>query len=138
MRIVLGVVAALVLAYLAAALALWVYLRRHPDVANSRDVLRLVPDVLRLTKRLAGDRSLPTGVRVRMVLLVGYLASPIDLIPDFVPVLGYLDDVVVIALVLRSVIRRAGPEAIARHWPGTPGGLALLGRLVGLPPPSTE
>lgn len=134
MRIVLGVVAALVLAYLGTALSLWVYVRRHPDVARSRDVLRLVPDVLRLTKRLAADRTLPVGIRVRMVLLVAYLASPVDLIPDFVPVLGYVDDVVVIALALRSVIRRAGPDAIGRHWPGTAGGLALLGRLTGLPP----
>jgi len=70
---------------------------------------------------------------VRLVLLLGYLASPVDLVPDFIPVIGYADDAVIVALVLRSVTRRAGPEALARHWPGSPEGLALIGRLAGLP-----
>ena len=57
---------------------------------------------------------------MRLWLLLGYLALPIDLVPDFIPVLGYADDAIVVALVLRSVVRRAGPDAIERHWPGTP------------------
>ncbi len=60
-----------------------------------------------------------TGVRVRLVLLLVYLASPIDLVPDFIPVLGYAADAVIVALVLRSVTRRAGHDALQRHWPGT-------------------
>ena len=61
------------------------------------------------------------------------MAVPIDLVPDFVPVLGYADDAVVVALVLRSVVRRAGAGAVARHWPGTPEGLAALQRATRLP-----
>jgi uncharacterized membrane protein YkvA (DUF1232 family) len=93
----------------------------------------LLPDVLRLVHRLAGDDTLPRGVRVRLWLLLAYLAMPIDLVPDFVPVLGHADDAIVVALVLRSVVRRAGAEAVTRHWPGTPEGLAALRRVSGLP-----
>ena len=60
---------------------------------------------------------------------MAYLALPIDLMPDFIPVLGYADDVVITALVLRSVVRRAGPDAVIRHWPGTDAGLHTLGRV---------
>jgi uncharacterized membrane protein YkvA (DUF1232 family) len=63
------------------------------------------------------------------VLLLVYLALPIDLIPDFIPVVGYADDVVIVALVLRSATRRAGPAALVKHWPGTPEGLTALKRL---------
>lgn len=66
-------------------------------------------------------------------LLVAYLALPIDLVPDFIPVLGYADDAIVVALVLRSVVRGAGPQALERHWPGTQDGLAAVRRLAGLP-----
>ena len=107
---------------------------RRPEETRLRDLLRLLPDVLRLVRRLAGDRSLPRGVRVRLWLLLAYLASPVDLVPDVVPVLGYADDAVVTVLVLRSVVRRAGSEALSRHWPGAPEGLAALRRAAGLPP----
>lgn len=129
----LGILAGLVLVYVGLLVLLWQYARRHPDTVRMRDALRLLPDLLRLLRRLAADKSLPTGVRVRLTLLLVYLASPIDLIPDFVPVIGYADDAIVVALVLRSVTRRAGPDALDRHWPGTPDGLHLIKRLAGLP-----
>ena len=96
------------------------------------ETARLVPDTARLLRRLAADDSLPRGVRWRLLLVAGYLAMPIDLIPDFIPLIGHADDVVVAAWVLRSVIRRAGPAAIERHWPGTPEGLATLRRMARL------
>lgn len=96
-----------------------------------REMVRILPDLLRLVARLARDRALPRGVRLRLWMLLAYLALPFDLIPDFVPVLGYADDAIIVAIVLRSVIRRAGSDLIARHWPGTPGGLAAVGRLAG-------
>ncbi|MFC7302806.1 YkvA family protein [Streptomyces monticola] len=96
------------------------------------EAVRLLPDLLRLIRRLARDRTLPRGVRVRLWLLLGYLALPVDLVPDFIPVLGYADDAIVAAVVLRSVVRAAGPRAIEEHWPGTPTGLAAVRRLAGL------
>ncbi len=123
-----GVLGALVLLWLMLLLVLW---RAAPNETGLREALRLLPDVLRLIRRLAGDRSLPRGVRVRLLLLLAYLALPLDLVPDFIPVLGYADDVIVVLLVLRSVVRAAGPGALQRHWPGTPDGLAAVRRLLG-------
>jgi uncharacterized membrane protein YkvA (DUF1232 family) len=122
------------------ALLLWLLLLvllwlRRPDDLTVRAALRLLPDVLRLVRRLAADRSLPTSVRVRLWLLLGYLLSPVDLVPDVLPVVGYADDAVLVAWVLRSVVRRAGDAALARHWPGTPAGLAVVRRLAGLGDP---
>ena len=124
----LGVLAGILLLWLVLVTVLWL---TKPEETRVKELLQLLPDVLRLVSRLARDRSLPRGVRVRLWLLLGYLALPFDLVPDFIPVLGYADDAVVVALVLRSVIRRAGREAINRHWPGTPEGLATLDRLLG-------
>ena len=113
------------------ALVLGVYLagRRGSEPATVRDALRLLPDILRLVRRLAADPTLPRGVRVRLLLLTGYLICPIDLVPDFLPVIGYADDAIIVAWALRSVVRSAGAEALDRHWPGTPSGLAVLKRL---------
>ncbi len=97
------------------------------------EAIRLLPDLLRLVPRLARDRSLPRGVRIRLWLLLVYLALPLDLVPDFIPVLGYADDAIAVAFVLRSVVKHAGPEALERHWPGTETGLAAVRRLAGLP-----
>jgi uncharacterized membrane protein YkvA (DUF1232 family) len=94
--------------------------------------LRLLPDLLRLLARLAKDRALPRGVRIRLGLLMAYLAVPIDLIPDFVPVLGYADDAIIVVAVLRSVVRLAGLGPLRAHWPGTADGFTALCALVGL------
>jgi uncharacterized membrane protein YkvA (DUF1232 family) len=121
----------LLLVWLTLVVALWL---GRPDDVRIRDALRLLPDVVRLLRRLAADGTVPRGVRVRLWLLLGYLAFPIDLVPDFIPVIGYADDAVIVALALRSVTRHAGAEALERHWPGTPDGLAAVRRLAGLGP----
>jgi uncharacterized membrane protein YkvA (DUF1232 family) len=126
----IAVVAGLLLLWAVVLLLLW---RARPEDLTVREALRLLPDLVRLVRRLAADRSLPRGVRVRLWLLLAYLLSPVDLVPDVVPVLGYADDVVVVALALRSVVRRAGGEALAGAWPGGPAGLAVVQRLAGLP-----
>jgi uncharacterized membrane protein YkvA (DUF1232 family) len=125
-----GALGGLLLCWLVLMAVLWL---TRPDELRARELLRLLPDVLRLVRRLAGDRTLPRGVRVRLWLLMAYLAMPIDLVPDFLPVLGHADDAIVVALVLRSVVRRAGAAAVERHWPGTPEGLAALRRASRLP-----
>jgi len=133
----LGVLASLMLVYLVLLMLLWRWARRHPDTVTGRVALRLLPDLLRLIRRLAADRAVPPGVRVRLVLLLVYLASPTDIVPDFVPVIGYADDAIGVALVLRSVACCAGPAALERHWPGTPDRLHLIVQLAGLPEASS-
>lgn len=110
--------------------ALWTH---RPDDMGLREALRLLPDLIRLLRRLAADPTIPRGVRIRLWLLLGYLLMPIDLIPDFIPVVGYADDAIIVALALRSVARRAGGEALDRHWPGTTEGLLAIRRLAGVP-----
>ncbi|MDP9407718.1 MAG: DUF1232 domain-containing protein [Actinomycetota bacterium] len=128
--VALGGVAGLLLVWAALVAALWAARPRGERLTES---LRLLPDLLRLVARLARDRGLPLGVRLRVWGLLGYLAFPIDLVPDVVPVVGYADDAVLVVLVLRSVVRRAGPGAVERHWPGSPDGLAAVLRLAGWP-----
>jgi len=128
---VIAVIGGVVLVYAVLLVLLAQYARRHPETVGMREALRLLPDLLSLLRRLAADRTLPRGIRIRLVLLLVYLGSPIDLVPDFLPVIGYADDIIIVALVLRSVIRTAGNGPLERHWPGTPAGLALIQRLAG-------
>ena len=124
----LGVGVALALVWMLLLVTLWAV---APERTSVQEALRLLPDLLRLLRRLAGDSTLPRGVRIRLWLLLGYLVMPIDLVPDFIPVVGYADDAIVVALALRSVVRRAGRDALERHWPGTPDGLSAVLRLAG-------
>jgi uncharacterized membrane protein YkvA (DUF1232 family) len=90
-----------------------------------------MPDLVRLVYRLAGDRTLARRLPVRIWILVVWMASPIDAIPDFIPFIGMADDVILTYLVLRTVVRSAGDEVLMRHWPGSPEGLAALEHLPG-------
>jgi uncharacterized membrane protein YkvA (DUF1232 family) len=123
-------VAGLGLAWLALVAIL---LAAHPGRAALGEALRLLPDLLRLLPRLARDPAVPRSVRVLLWLTLAYLAFPLDLVPDVVPVLGWADDAIVVVLVLRTVVRRAGPATLGRRWPGTPDGLAAVTRLAGMP-----
>ncbi len=129
--VVLGAVAGLVVLWLALIVVLWVQQRRSGGSVDWRAVLRLAPDVVRLVRRLVADPSVPRATRWWLGGLLVYLLSPIDLIPDFVPVIGYADDAIVVVVALRFAIRHAGRPAIERHWPGTPEGLRSLLALVG-------
>ena len=122
----LGVVVGAVLIWAVLVVVLWL---TKPGDYDIKEALRLLPDLVRLVKGLATDPATPRGVRIRLTLLLVYLALPIDLIPDFIPALGYADDAVIVALVLRSATRSAGPDALAKHWPGTPEGLIALKRI---------
>jgi uncharacterized membrane protein YkvA (DUF1232 family) len=131
--LLIGAAAALLLLWLALVVALLI---ARPRGGLLREVLRVLPDVLRLLRRLASDQTLPRGVRVRLGLLLAYLALPIDLIPDFIPVLGYADDAIVATAVLRNVVRHTGLDAVRAHWPGTDEGFAAVVRLAGLHRPA--
>lgn len=127
---VIAVVTGSILLWLALVILLVV---TRPADLRVTDILRLLPDVVVLLRRIAADPQLPRGVRIRLGLLLVYLILPIDLIPDFIPVLGYADDAIIVGLALRSVTRRAGPAALERHWPGTAEGLQAVRRLAGIP-----
>lgn len=129
-RILIGIAVALALSWAALVLLL---VRARPKGSLLEEALRLLPDTIRLLHRLATDATLPRGVRIRLWLLFGYLALPFDLVPDFIPVIGFADDAIIVAAVLRSVVRRAGPDAVQKHWSGTADGLAALWRAARLP-----
>ncbi|WP_369820382.1 YkvA family protein [Phycicoccus sp. Soil803] len=130
-----GLAGGLLLLWAGLLVALWV---GRPDDLGVRDALRLLPDVIHLLRRLATDSTLPRGVRLRLWLLLAYLAMPFDLVPDFIPVIGYADDVVIVAAGLRAVVRHAGMGALERHWRGTPEGLAAVCRVAGLRGPQPQ
>lgn len=134
-RVIGGVVAALALAW---ALLLTFLLIVRPHDISFGEAKRFVSDVVRLLTDLSRDPSVSRKVRRRLGLLLVYLASPIDLVPDFVPVLGYADDVILIAYVLRSVVRQAGADTVERHWRGSSEGLTVLHRLAGIPSSPNE
>jgi uncharacterized membrane protein YkvA (DUF1232 family) len=125
--VIVGVAATLLLSWLALVIALAI---RRPKGDLLKESLRLLPDLLRLLRRLTTNRDLPAGVRVRVALLFVYLAIPIDVIPDFIPILGYADDAIVVVLVLRSVCRRVSAEDLRAAWPGSDDGFAALWQLV--------
>ena len=100
--------------------------------AAARELATLVPNLARLFKDLIRDPRVPRGSKVLLVIAAAWVASPIDLIPEFIPVLGPLDDAVVAALVLRHVLRRAGREVVVEHWRGDPATLERILRLFSL------
>jgi uncharacterized membrane protein YkvA (DUF1232 family) len=113
------------------AVLLVVFWILRPKGASVRQIVGLLPDVLRLLRSLIGDGSVPLDVRVVLVGLLAWIASPIDLIPEFIPVLGPVDDVVVAVVAMRYVRRRVGVEDLRRRWTGSDDGFALLLRVIG-------
>jgi uncharacterized membrane protein YkvA (DUF1232 family) len=95
----------------------------------------LIPDCVVLFKRLMVDPRVPRSRKLLVVAMLAYLVSPIDLVPDFIPVAGQLDDAVVVAAVLRSILRAAGDAPIREHWPGPATSLRLILRVAGSPRP---
>jgi uncharacterized membrane protein YkvA (DUF1232 family) len=129
MRMLIGACVALLVTWVLLLATLLVVAPRGPAI---REAVRLLPDLLRLLHRLARDPTLPREIRLRLWALLAYLALPFDVIPDFIPVLGYADDAIAVVWVLRSVVRTAGVEAVRRHWPGDTEGFTALARITGL------
>ena len=127
LRGVAGVVVALAIVWVAFIGLLWLI---RPRDVRLGELVRLVPDIARLVRSLIADRDAPLGVRLPLIGLLAWLISPIDLVPEFIPVLGPLDDVVVAVLVLRHVRRRLGEREFRQRWPGSDEGYALLTRVL--------
>jgi len=120
-------VAIAVSAALYAAFLAWLVVDgRHED---ARALIRFVPDCVVLFHRLLGDPRVPRRSKLLAVAIIAYLAMPFDLVPDFIPVAGQLDDAIVVAIALRSILRAAGRELLEEHWPGPRPSLDLLIRI---------
>ena len=96
----------------------------------AREVATLLPNLARLFKGLIGDPRVPRSSKALLLFGAAWIASPIDLIPEFIPFLGPLDDAVVAALILRRLVRTAGREVVEEHWRGDPATIARLLRVV--------
>ena len=120
-------IAAGVTVVLYAGLVLW--LRRAGRHEDARAVAGFVPDCVVLFRRLLPDDRVPRRSKLGLAAVVGYLALPFDLVPDFIPIAGQLDDAIVVALVLRNVLRAGGRDLLREHWPGPPASLEVLVRL---------
>ncbi len=123
-----GAVVALIGLWAGMLLLFWALRPRGVPV---RELVSIIPDTLRLLRSLVGDSSAPLDVRAVIVGLLVWIISPIDLIPEFIPVLGPLDDVVVAVVAMRYVRRRVGIEDMRARWSGTDEGFALLQRVTG-------
>src|SRR3954451_16780313 len=119
--LVLGLGVTLV-AYAGFVVALGVAGRREDAGA----LARFIPDCVVLFRGLLRDPRVPRRRKLLLGALLAYLAMPIDLVPDFIPVAGQLDDVIVVVLVLRSVLRAGGPELLREHWRGSEKSLDVL------------
>lgn len=120
----LGITLAL---YLLALLALVLAGRR----ADARALARFLPDCVVLLRRVLGEPRVPRLHKLALAAALAYLAFPLDLVPDVLPVAGQLDDVLVVALALRLLARGAGSHLIAELWPGPPASLRAVLRLAG-------
>jgi uncharacterized membrane protein YkvA (DUF1232 family) len=125
----------LAVALLVGTWALLVLLARRLPPGLLRDLAGFVPDCVTTIRRLRGDPRVPRRAKVVIALAGLWLLSPIDLLPEFLPVIGPLDDVVVVALALRYAARQVPREALAAAWPGEP---RLLERLLGSPNPASS
>ena len=118
-----------------ALLALWALFVALLLVSGRREQARalagFVPDCLVLVRRLLGDPRVPRRRKLLLAGLATYLALPFDLVPDFLPVVGQLDDVLVVVLVLRAVLRGGGEALLREHWPGPEASLRLVVRALG-------
>ncbi len=126
-NLLLLLIAFLVL-YAAFILVLYVAGKR----SEARAINGFIPDCIVLFKNLIKDKKVSAKYKFVLILLIGYLASPIDIVPDFIPIAGQLDDAIIVALVLRFVLKGAGPELAVRNWPGPHSSLKILLKLAGV------
>ena len=122
--------AAIVVAWLALVAIIWFH---RPTRDLALPALRALPDIVRLARRLLADPRTPTRHRVALAVLIVWLVSPIDLLPEFLPGIGPLDDIVAAAVILGWVGRGAGRERLQELWPGDASGFGVVARMLRLP-----
>lgn len=127
LRGLLLLVGAIIAAWMLLVALIWLH---RPSRHLAGAAMRLLPDVLRMLRALVADPGTPRRERWLLIGLGAWLASPIDLLPEFLPGIGLLDDIVVAAVVLRFVARRLGRPYLRAHWPGNDDGFALVERLL--------
>ncbi len=128
MRMLIIILASLVGLYALSLFSLFITGRR----TDARAIGGFIPDCLVFFKNLITDPDVPVIYKVILIFLLGSLISPIDLIPDFIPVVGQLDDAVLIMLALRYIVKRIGEDSATKHWPGPEKSLGILLKLSGL------
>lgn len=128
LTLIVEIVVGLVLVWAGLLLVFWLL---RPRGVGVRELVRVVPDLLRLIRSIIGDRRAPLDVRLVLAGLLLWIISPIDLIPEFLPGIGPLDDVIVAVVALRYTRRRLGVDNLRRRWAGSDDGFALLMRVVG-------
>ena len=121
-KIVLITLVVFIVLYAGFVLTLYLLGRKQ----DARAWAGFIPDCIILFKRLIGDSAVPRSSKLWLGALILYLAMPIDLVPDFIPIAGQLDDAIIVALVLRQVLREAGADPIRQHWPGPQSSLDTL------------
>jgi uncharacterized membrane protein YkvA (DUF1232 family) len=124
-ELILLLVAALLLSYASVVLALLLLGRG----SEARALAGFIPDCVVLFRRLLSNERVPRSRKLVLLLVLAYLALPFDLIPDFIPVAGQLDDAIVVGLGLRFVLRAGGPALLDELWPGPQPGARLIGRI---------
>jgi uncharacterized membrane protein YkvA (DUF1232 family) len=93
-----------------------------------KELLRALPNLLRLIAKLVGDPMLPRAAKIALAAAMVYLASPLDLLPDVIPFLGYLDDLLLASVLVDGLLNYVDRALILKYWPGTPDSLERIAR----------
>ena len=97
-----------------------------------KTLLRALPDIARLVAKVVSDPILPRAAKIALAAALLYLASPLDLVPDFVPFVGYADDLLLAAMLLDGVLNYVDRRLVLKYWPGSAGSLEKLARVAAL------
>jgi uncharacterized membrane protein YkvA (DUF1232 family) len=126
--VLVSAVAGLLLVWVLLLVLLWLL---RPKGVPARELLRVVPDLLRLTRSLLTDGDVPLDVRIVVLGALIWVVSPIDPVPEFIPIIGWLDEVIVVVVALRYVRYRLGATTLQERWQGSEEGFTILTTVMG-------
>ena len=127
---ILIAVVAIAAGWIVLAALIWLH---RPSRDLAMPALRALPDIVRLARRLLADPRTPVRHRVGLVVLIVWLVSPIDLLPEFLPGIGPLDDIIAAAVILGWIGRGTGRARLEEMWPGDADGFVVVARMLRLP-----